>query len=104
MPPARRRVVHRWVFSADVALASRKSARLSGPRVRRAHHRTPRRAGAMTGRLATPTLVGRADEVAALVDAYSRAVDGQPAVVLIGGEAGVGKSRLVAEATARMAD
>jgi DNA-binding CsgD family transcriptional regulator len=46
-------------------------------------------------------LVGRAEELAALDAAWERVRQGQPATVLIGGEAGVGKSRLVEEFGAR---
>jgi len=45
------------------------------------------------GRVVSPALVGRAAELAALVSAVSSA----PAVVSVEGEAGVGKTRLVAE-------
>lgn len=46
-------------------------------------------------------LVGRRAEIAALASALDRARAGTPAAVLLSGEAGVGKSRLVAEAVAR---
>ena len=46
-------------------------------------------------------LVGRAQELAALDAASERAGQGEPATVLIGGEAGVGKSRLAEEFGAR---
>ncbi|GAA2549912.1 helix-turn-helix transcriptional regulator [Pseudonocardia hydrocarbonoxydans] len=46
-------------------------------------------------------LVGRRREVAALVAALDRAAAGSPTGVLLSGDAGVGKSRLVAEAVAR---
>jgi DNA-binding CsgD family transcriptional regulator len=42
-------------------------------------------------------LVGRADELGVLIAAMTQARQGAPGVVLIGGEAGVGKSRLAAE-------
>jgi DNA-binding CsgD family transcriptional regulator len=45
-------------------------------------------------------LRGRAAEIAVLSDALERAASGQPAVVLIEGEAGIGKTRLLAEALA----
>src|SRR5436853_2286185 len=45
----------------------------------------------------SPELVGRADELAALEAAYERAAGGSPAMVLVAGDSGVGKSRLVAE-------
>jgi DNA-binding CsgD family transcriptional regulator len=51
----------------------------------------------MGGRVASPTLVGRVEELRLLEAARGRAADGAPAVVLVGGEAGVGKTRLVAE-------
>jgi tetratricopeptide (TPR) repeat protein len=60
--------------------------------------------GEMGGRVASPTLVGRIEELELLEAARGRAADGEPAVVLVGGEAGVGKTRLVAELTARGAD
>jgi predicted ATPase len=43
-------------------------------------------------------LVGRAAELATLDEAMRVAADGTSAVVLIAGEAGIGKSRLAAEA------
>ncbi|MEV7287610.1 AAA family ATPase [Streptomyces sp. NPDC093252] len=48
----------------------------------------------------SPVFVGRADELSALEDALSRAATtpaGEPQVLLLGGEAGVGKTRLVEE-------
>jgi DNA-binding CsgD family transcriptional regulator/tetratricopeptide (TPR) repeat protein len=53
--------------------------------------------GEMGGRVASPTFVGRVEELHALEVARRRAADGEPAVVLVGGEAGVGKTRLLAE-------
>jgi predicted ATPase len=55
----------------------------------------------MGGRVASPTFVGRVEELQLLEAARVRAADGEPAVVLVGGEAGVGKTRLIAELTAR---
>ena len=52
---------------------------------------------AMSARLSSPILIGRVPEMATLEDALGRAADGEPVVVLIGGEAGIGKSRLVRE-------
>jgi predicted ATPase len=57
----------------------------------------------MGGRVASPTFVGRIEELELLEAARVRAADGDPAVVLVGGEAGVGKTRLVAELTAHRA-
>ncbi|WP_346177642.1 helix-turn-helix transcriptional regulator [Streptomyces cuspidosporus] len=45
----------------------------------------------------SPVFVGRAEELATLTDALARATAGEPQVLLVGGEAGVGKSRLVDE-------
>src|SRR5918994_328708 len=55
----------------------------------------------MGGRVASPTFVGRLEELQALEAARVRVADGDPAVVLVEGEAGVGKTRLVAELTSR---
>jgi DNA-binding CsgD family transcriptional regulator len=57
----------------------------------------------MGGRVASPTFVGRGVELQTLDAARRRAADADPAVVLVGGEAGVGKTRLVAELAARCA-
>ncbi|MFE2585195.1 AAA family ATPase [Streptomyces sp. NPDC059378] len=45
----------------------------------------------------SPVFVGRAAELGTLDDALARAVEGEPQALLIGGEAGVGKTRLVEE-------
>jgi DNA-binding CsgD family transcriptional regulator/tetratricopeptide (TPR) repeat protein len=55
----------------------------------------------MGDRVQSPTFVGRIEELQVLEAARRRAADGDPAVVLVGGEAGVGKTRLVAELAAR---
>jgi DNA-binding CsgD family transcriptional regulator/tetratricopeptide (TPR) repeat protein len=57
----------------------------------------------MGGRVVSPILVGRVEELQVLEAALGRATNSEPAVVLVGGEAGVGKTRLVAELTARCA-
>ena len=49
----------------------------------------------MGGRVASPTLVGRVGELGVLEAAQGRAANGEPAVVLVGGEAGIGKTRLL---------
>lgn len=48
--------------------------------------------------------VGRADELTALSEAFERAAAGRTTVVALAGEAGVGKSRLVAEFLAAVRD
>uniref|UniRef100_A0AAU3GPY0 AAA family ATPase n=1 Tax=Streptomyces sp. NBC_01401 TaxID=2903854 RepID=A0AAU3GPY0_9ACTN len=45
----------------------------------------------------SPVFVGRAGELAALTESLARAADGEPQALLLGGEAGVGKTRLVEE-------
>jgi DNA-binding CsgD family transcriptional regulator len=51
----------------------------------------------MSGRASGPVLVGRDQQMAALEAAFAGVRQGGPVAVLLGGEAGVGKSRLVAE-------
>ncbi len=51
----------------------------------------------VTRRGSSPVFVGRRRELAQLDDAYGRAVSGQPSLVLVAGDAGIGKSRLIAE-------
>src|SRR5271170_2419653 len=60
---------------------------------------------AMSGRASSPVLIGRAEQLTALEGAFESVRQGGPATVLLGGEAGVGKSRLVSEfsTTARLA-
>src|SRR4051794_12568943 len=53
--------------------------------------------------LVSPVLVGRRAELDAVMAAFDRARTGDPATVLVGGEAGVGKTRLVEEAADRAA-
>ncbi|WP_432752669.1 AAA family ATPase [Streptomyces sp. JL2001] len=48
-------------------------------------------------RSVSPVFVGRADELTTLTDALARAHAGEPQALLIGGEAGVGKTRLIEE-------
>ena len=51
----------------------------------------------MSGRASSPVLVGRDEQMAALEAAFASARQGGPSAVLLGGEAGIGKSRLVSE-------
>jgi predicted ATPase len=53
-------------------------------------------------RVSSPALVGRAAEAARLGAAFERAAAGQTTVVVVAGEAGVGKTRLVAELADRV--
>lgn len=63
-----------------------------------ARHTSVMPSEAVTGRF-----VGRARELAVLGDLLARASNGEPVLVLIGGEAGVGKTRLVAQLAAKAA-
>lgn len=48
-------------------------------------------------RSVSPVFVGRTDELGVLNDALARAAAGEPQALVVGGEAGVGKTRLVEE-------
>ena len=52
-------------------------------------------------RMSSPVLIGRASQLSALESALARAGRGSPSAVVVGGEAGVGKSRLVTEFAGR---
>ncbi|MBO0815265.1 MAG: AAA family ATPase [Actinobacteria bacterium] len=56
----------------------------------------------MTSRRVSPVLVGREADLGALRDAFEAAAAGRPQVVLVGAEAGGGKSRLVSEFAAQV--
>ncbi|HET6664709.1 MAG TPA: AAA family ATPase, partial [Acidimicrobiales bacterium] len=51
----------------------------------------------MRSRGSTPAFVGRVPELSALIEAFDGAAAGRAVTALVGGEAGVGKSRLVRE-------
>jgi DNA-binding CsgD family transcriptional regulator/tetratricopeptide (TPR) repeat protein len=54
--------------------------------------------GAVATRVASPDFIGRERELGSLSDALVRGRAGDAVVVLVGGDAGIGKTRLVAEA------
>jgi DNA-binding CsgD family transcriptional regulator/tetratricopeptide (TPR) repeat protein len=58
----------------------------------------------MATRLTSNQFVGRAAELEELDLALREAAEGRPGLVLIGGDSGVGKTRLVAELESRLAD
>ncbi|MEU8246194.1 AAA family ATPase [Nonomuraea sp. NPDC048916] len=58
----------------------------------------------MTIHTVSPLFVGRVDELAALVDALAAARAGASSTVIVGGEAGVGKTRLIKEFGSRAGD
>src|ERR1700761_7053425 len=51
----------------------------------------------MRSRLTSSHFVGRAGELAELQRAFDEAASGRPGLVLVGGDSGVGKTRLVSE-------
>ena len=63
-----------------------------------------RMSGRMQPGLVSPVFVGRGAELASMLAALESAMASDPAVVIVGGEAGVGKTRLVEEAAARARD
>ena len=56
----------------------------------------------MRSRLTSSHFVGRAGELAELQRAFDEAASGRPGLVLVGGESGVGKTRLVSEFEQRL--
>ncbi|HVT66475.1 MAG TPA: ATP-binding protein, partial [Trebonia sp.] len=58
----------------------------------------------MGANVVSPVFVGRREEFAALAALLERAAAGGPAFALIGGEAGVGKTRLTRELAALAAE
>jgi DNA-binding CsgD family transcriptional regulator len=58
----------------------------------------------MTVSVVSPVFIGRREEIASLTALINRAQAREPAFALVGGEAGVGKSRLVNELATRAAD
>jgi DNA-binding CsgD family transcriptional regulator/tetratricopeptide (TPR) repeat protein len=58
----------------------------------------------MSGRVTTDAFVGRVAELTVLQAALRDAVGGTPSTVLVGGEAGVGKTRLVQHFASQVAD
>jgi DNA-binding CsgD family transcriptional regulator len=58
----------------------------------------------MTAGLISPVMVGRSEQLSALREIFDRVCEGSPAVVLLGGEAGAGKTRLITEFTCAIAD
>jgi ATP/maltotriose-dependent transcriptional regulator MalT len=58
----------------------------------------------MARRVSSPQIVGREETLAALEAALGRAIEGDPGVVLLAGEAGVGKTRVALELAERAGD
>jgi DNA-binding SARP family transcriptional activator len=72
------------------------------PRVPAGHPGRLEAGGTVTGPSAQTPFVGRAAELAVLADAWTQAASGARHVVMVTGEAGIGKSRLTAEAARRV--
>jgi hypothetical protein len=72
------------------------------PRVPAGHRGDLPVAGTVTGPSAQTPFVGRAAELVVLADAWAQAASGGRHVVMVTGEAGIGKSRLTAEAARRV--
>lgn len=53
-------------------------------------------------RVSSPKIVGRREELASIRSAFEAITDERPQVIVIGGESGVGKTRLIDEATAEL--
>jgi DNA-binding CsgD family transcriptional regulator/tetratricopeptide (TPR) repeat protein len=60
--------------------------------------------GAVATRVASPEFIGRQIELDTLTDAVRRGTEGDATVVLVGGDAGIGKTRLVEEVAGRARD
>ena len=60
--------------------------------------------GRVPNRVSSPVLIGRETELQALAAAWHEAAAGRPSTVLVGGEAGIGKSRLVAQLVGQARD
>ena len=58
----------------------------------------------MVSLVSSPELVGREQEIGALRAALARAADGEPGIVVVAGEAGIGKTRLMDEFAGRVRD
>jgi AAA ATPase domain len=58
----------------------------------------------MARRVSSPQIVGRDETLAALEAALARAIQADPGVVLLAGEAGVGKTRVARELAEREGD
>ena len=56
----------------------------------------------MAARVSSPTMVGRDDELERLETAWRVTVDGEPQLILVSGEAGIGKTRLASEFAKRV--
>ncbi len=79
--------------------SSTKSSQPPGRGVRLAQVPSPETPGTATATIDGTPFLGRARELAALEAAFERAAGGHGALVMVGGEGGIGKTRLVTELT-----
>jgi class 3 adenylate cyclase/tetratricopeptide (TPR) repeat protein len=77
------------------------SSRRAGACARTSRHARGPLVIAMAQRISSPLFVGRAEELAAFERLIERAAGGGEGALMVAGEAGIGKSRLVAELEAR---
>ncbi len=79
------------------------AARIAQPKNGAALSDTHAMLGTVETRSVSPVFVGRANELETLHDALAHAAGGEPQALLLGGEAGVGKTRLIEEFAAAAA-
>ena len=86
--PNRRMMWFRRIPKSNIAIVAESETR---------HGRCRAIMARVIGRVSSPTFVGRREELRALADAVSAAAAGSGSVVLVSGEPGIGKSRLISE-------
>ena len=103
-PPRTRRLVGGLFECADLGAVEAEGLRRAGPGLSGPRRRRGRRAAS---RRCTPAalapLVGREEEIELLLRRWEQAKDGEGRVVLLSGEPGIGKSRLLAALQERLA-
>jgi class 3 adenylate cyclase/tetratricopeptide (TPR) repeat protein len=100
-PDAYRQTEHLFSWQAEGQVQAKgKSRRMSAYRLLEARSGGPGGSGRQTRGLVAP-LVGRERELRSLTGCLARLREGKGGIVLLTGEAGLGKSRLVAETRAR---